>query len=122
MAGPTRVTAPTLDVLEALIEAHVRGGELHGWAIVKLTRRSGPTVYGVLDRLEEAGWIEGTWEERNPEVNRPRRRLYRLSDKGLTSARTLLTKRRAEASPQIEAHPLRSFLSRLLGESPQDAR
>jgi len=30
-----------------------------GWAISKATKRSGPTVYSTMDRLEDAGWITG---------------------------------------------------------------
>jgi hypothetical protein len=34
-------------------------GDLYGRAIVKATKRSGPTVYGILDRLKGIGWITG---------------------------------------------------------------
>ncbi|MFC4536223.1 PadR family transcriptional regulator [Sphaerisporangium dianthi] len=102
-----RITAPTLDVLEAFLQAHVRGVELHGWAIAKTTKRSGPTVYGVLDRLEDAGWIEGTWEEQDQQASRPRRRLYRLSGRGIAHARALVADRRPQA---LRAIPGLGFL------------
>jgi len=54
----------------------VSNEELSGWQIMKGVRRSGPTVYAVLDRLEDADWITGSWEEAPPD-GRPRRRLYR---------------------------------------------
>lgn len=64
MDGPVRVTNPLLDVLTVLLEAFEDDRrELHGWAIMKATARSGPTVYGVLDRLEDAHWITGRWED-----------------------------------------------------------
>ncbi len=45
------MTNPLLDVLEVLLEAFDNDRqELHGWAIMKAAARSGPTVYGVLDR------------------------------------------------------------------------
>jgi PadR family transcriptional regulator, regulatory protein PadR len=94
MSGLTRVTSPLLDVLEVLVETKA---ELHGWAIVKAAKRSGPTVYGVLDRLEDAGWITGQWEAQHPEPNKPRRRFYRLTDAGVTAARDLLAARRPQA-------------------------
>jgi PadR family transcriptional regulator, regulatory protein PadR len=83
--GPIRVTSPLLDVLEAFLEAFdSRADDLHGWAIMKATKRSGPTVYGVLDRLEDAGWISGRWEDENPEPGKPRRRLYSMTPTGLS--------------------------------------
>lgn len=94
MTGLVRVTAPLLDVLEILLRAFEDGVEVHGWAIMKAAKRSGPTVYGVVDRLEDAGWIVGWWESENPEPNKPRRRLYRLTPNGAVEARALLVARR----------------------------
>lgn len=102
MVGIERVTKPLLDVLEAFLEAtEDNHRELHGWAIMKAVARSGPTVYGVIDRLEDAGWIEGRWEERNPQPNKPRRRLYHLTPDGLESARGLLAQRRPKTTPDV---------------------
>ena len=92
---PIRVTRPLLDVLEVLFQAFDSPvGDLHGWAIMKATKRSGPTVYGVLDRLEDIGWISGQWEEENPEPGKPRRRLYSITPTGLVGAREILRERR----------------------------
>lgn len=90
-----RVTVPTLDVVEQLLNAHATDAEVHGWALRKAVGRSGPTVYGVLDRLEDAGWVTGRWED-NPVESNPRRRLYRLTPEGLDQAQTLLAERRPE--------------------------
>jgi PadR family transcriptional regulator, regulatory protein PadR len=101
-----RVTAPLLDVLEVFVEAFSDdGGELHGWQIVKSTKRSGPTVYGVLDRLVGAGWISGRWEDENPQPNRPRRRLYCLTPDGVAPARQLLAERRPRSAPRQRSRP-----------------
>ena len=97
MAGPMRVTNPLLDVLEVLLQAFVNHDDLHGWAIMKATKRSGPTVYGVLDRLEEANWISGQWEDENPEPGKPRRRFYSITPTGLIGAREILRERRPQA-------------------------
>lgn len=96
MMRPTRITAPLLDVLEVLLQALSDGFEPHGWMIMKETGRSGPTIYGVLDRLEDAGWVEGYWEDQHPEPAKPRRRFYRLTGTGVQSARELLLDRRAQ--------------------------
>ena len=98
VVSPARVTAPLLDVLEVLILAfRENNDEVHGWAIMRATKRSGPTIYGVLDRLEDMGWIEGRWETENPEPGKPRRRFYRLTPTGRTKARSLLEDRRPTA-------------------------
>jgi PadR family transcriptional regulator PadR len=97
MAGPIRVTNPLLDVLEVLLQAFDNHDDLHGWAIMKATTRSGPTVYGVLDRLEDTGWIHGSWEDENPEPGKPRRRLYSITPTGVIGAREILRERRPQA-------------------------
>jgi PadR family transcriptional regulator PadR len=96
VSPPVRVTGPLLDVLEILVDAFGRA-EPHGWAIMKATNRSGPTVYGVLARLEDAEWIIGRWEVQGLDVNRPRRRLYSLTPNGYERARVLLSERRPAA-------------------------
>jgi len=94
MTSPIRVTRPLLEVLEVLLQAlDSNADDLHGWAIMKATKRSGPTVYGVLDRLEDLGWIEGRWEDSNPEPSKPRRRFYRVTPTGEVCARELLRER-----------------------------
>jgi PadR family transcriptional regulator PadR len=92
-----RVTNPLLDVLEVLLQAFANHDDLHGWAIMKATKRSGPTIYGVLDRLEDANWVSGRWEDENPEPGKPRRRLYSITPTGLIDAREILQERRPQA-------------------------
>ena len=98
MKGPIRVTNSLLDVLEVLLQAFdSRAGDLHGWAIMRATKRSGPTVYGVLDRLEDLDWISGRWEDENPEPGKPRRRFYSLTPTGVIGVREILRERRPQA-------------------------
>jgi PadR family transcriptional regulator, regulatory protein PadR len=109
MAGLVRVTNPLLDVLEVFLQSlGSNADELHGWAIMKATKRSGPTVYGVLDRLEDAEWITGRWEDQNPEPNKPRRRFYRITPTGEAGARQLLQERRPQAlrAPRPAPRPM----------------
>jgi DNA-binding PadR family transcriptional regulator len=75
--APPRLTGAMVDVLALLLQAWDEKAEVHGWLIMKSLRRSGPTVYRVLDRLEDAGWIAGSWEVLPPGESRPRRRYYR---------------------------------------------
>jgi DNA-binding PadR family transcriptional regulator len=105
MAGPVRITRPLLDVLEVFLQALGEDQELHGWAILKATGRAGPTIYGILDRLEDAGWVSGHWEDQPADANTPRRRLYQLTPTGATAARQLLAARR----PTTRGRPARQL-------------
>ncbi|WP_185949694.1 PadR family transcriptional regulator [Microbispora sp. KK1-11] len=70
-------------------------------------------MYGVLDRLEDAGWVEGAWEEQAPDVNRPRRRLYWLTGEGAVRASALLAERRPGSVPGVLRSPPRLLLQSL---------
>jgi PadR family transcriptional regulator, regulatory protein PadR len=103
-----RTTGPLLDVSSRLLRADAQGEDLHGWQIMKDTKRTGPTVYGVLDRLEDLGWITSYWEAQQPDENRPRRRLYRLTDQGRSQAYELLKKSRPEELERLSQENQRS--------------
>jgi PadR family transcriptional regulator, regulatory protein PadR len=94
--GPLRITAPLLAVLGALLDADDH--EMHGWAIMKATGRSGPTIYKMLERLSDASWLTSRWEDET-EPGRPRRRYYRLTAHGVTSARAIIAQRGARHAP-----------------------
>jgi DNA-binding PadR family transcriptional regulator len=95
---PTRITAPFLDVLEAFLAAG--GGELYGWAIIRTSQRGGPTVYKILERLTDMGWVTARWEDQPAQPNKPRRRFYRLTGEGAGRARSVLNKHRPERAWQ----------------------
>jgi DNA-binding PadR family transcriptional regulator len=103
VAGIERVTDATLDVLEVLLQAHQDGRDIHGWEIKKATRRSGPTVYGVIDRLEDADLIEGQWEQQDSSDTGPRRRYYRLTGAGVAAAAKLTAERRQRSRARLQA-------------------
>lgn len=86
MAAP-RMSSAMVDVLTLLLQAWEDETDVHGWLIMKSVRRSGPAVYAVLDRLEDAGWVTGVWEKLGPGEQRPRRRFYRLTGAGVEAAR-----------------------------------
>jgi PadR family transcriptional regulator len=68
--------------------------ELYGLRIAQRAGRKAGSVYPILARLEEAGWLESCWEREERAERGPRRRFYRLSPDGLAAARTLLIDRR----------------------------
>ena len=87
----SRVTPATLDVLEALMGPDE---ELYGLKIAQNAGRKAGSVYPILARLEEAGWVESSWESEERAERGPRRRFYRLCPDGLAAARALLLERR----------------------------
>jgi len=103
MAGIERVTDATVDVLEVLFRAHQDGRDVHGWEIKKATRRSGPTVYGVIDRLEDARLIQGHWEHQDSLDKGPRRRYYHLTGGGVAAASKLIAERGRRSRTTVPA-------------------
>lgn len=73
-----RLSMQTMRVLDALLGA--RAEELSGADIRRATGLASGTLYPILLRLEEAGWLQSQWEGIDPaETGRPRRRFYRLT-------------------------------------------
>src|SRR3978361_991452 len=78
-----RGTAPTVEVLNVLLESSI---PVWGLLIIKQTGRLPGTVYPVLERLERQGWVTASWEE---DASRPgpRRKLYEFTADGEAAAR-----------------------------------
>src|SRR2546423_15716872 len=87
----SRVTPATLDVLEALMGPDE---ELYGLKIAQNAGRKAGSVYPILARLEEAGWVESSWENEERGERGPRRRFYRLDPGRLAAAPAFLLERR----------------------------
>jgi transcriptional regulator len=76
--------------LDMLVMAVLEQGEAHGYAVLQRLEARGcdalkmkeGTLYPVLYRLEEAGYIRGTWEDSAAPRRGPRRRLYCLTPSG----------------------------------------
>ncbi|MFJ8348972.1 PadR family transcriptional regulator [Streptomyces sp. NPDC094153] len=111
MKTPFKITGATLDVLEVLI----LGDELHGFAVAKAAGKPTGSVYPILLRLEEAGWVESRWETEHPETGRPRRRFYKLTADGITSAQAIVKERRGQVSARQgpKLGPALGFVRRL---------
>lgn len=90
-----RVTAPTVEVLRALLDA---GEPVWGLRLVKATGRPAGSVYPILSRLEESGWLVGEWEADSGRDG-PRRRLYRFTSAGEPSAREVVAAFEARRAP-----------------------
>jgi len=90
--------------------------ELYGLRIAQYAGRKAGSVYPILARLEEAGWVESCWEREERDERGPRRRLYRFSPDGLAAARALLIDRRgalrqrtAKGAPVRSPNPVTEF-------------
>ena len=89
-----RVTAPTLDVLDALLSSD---GPVWGLLVIKATGRQAGTVYPILERLERQGWIRSSWDD-DADRSGPRRRLYEFTADGVEAARSLVAERQTDAA------------------------
>jgi PadR family transcriptional regulator, regulatory protein PadR len=84
-SAKVRLSNQALKALKLLSDAS-RGDGLSGAEISRQTGIGSGTLYPMLARLEEAGWLDGNWEKIDPrEAARPRRRLYKLTPLGVRS-------------------------------------
>jgi len=98
-----RLTLQTQLVLGIFLDDPLR--ERYGLELAELVGLPTGTIYPILARLEQIGWVTSEWED--PAVHeaagRPRRRFYRVTGDGEVSARQAL------------AHVLRARRRPLLG-------
>jgi PadR family transcriptional regulator, regulatory protein PadR len=105
----TRVTPAMLRVLEVLLGPDE---ELYGLKIAQAAGLKTGSVYPILARLEDAGWLESFWESAERGDRGPRRRFYRFNPDGITAAREVLAERSGdERRPsRRRPRPLATFL------------
>jgi PadR family transcriptional regulator, regulatory protein PadR len=76
-----RVSGQMLKVLKMMIEKPLT--PYSGADIARQAGLGSGTLYPLLQRLENAGWLTSEWERVDPvEAARPRRRLYKLTGHG----------------------------------------
>lgn len=87
--GVVRMTMATKALLRVLLEDPQ--SEHYGLEIGKAAHLPSGTLYPILQRLEDAGWLTSDWERIDESVEgRRRRRYYRLTGLGQTSAERAL--------------------------------
>jgi PadR family transcriptional regulator PadR len=94
-----RLTLPTARVLDALIDQP--SNWQYGYALMKRSGLASGTLYPLLARILEDGWLETDWED-SAEPGRPRRHLYRLTALGQGEARAALTRAREKWSLDLQ--------------------
>lgn len=80
MARPRRPSAQTRDVLELLAED--AGRWRHGYELTRDTGIASGTLYPLLMRLTDRGYLESRWKQAVGPPGRPPRHLYRLTTTG----------------------------------------
>jgi DNA-binding PadR family transcriptional regulator len=86
MARRPNSSKQTEAVLQALLAEP--GESRHGYDLSRETGLKSGTLYPILMRLEQQGWLEAEWEA-EPAPGRPRRHLYRLTGIGVEEARAI---------------------------------
>lgn len=95
MADTLRVTAATAKVLAAFLATP--DDDRYGLELMRATGQPSGTLYPILTRLQDAGWVTGRWEDSDPAATgRPARRYYRLTADGLVAARRELAALRSQ--------------------------
>ncbi|MFF5980873.1 PadR family transcriptional regulator [Streptomyces olindensis] len=86
-----RLTTPTIGVLGVLLDAQADDPPW-GFRICRDTDLGSGTVYPILERLTERGWVR-SWYETEPHPGRPARRFYELTGTGRQLATNALEAR-----------------------------
>jgi len=88
-----RVTIAVVKVLSALLEEPDRFR--YGLDLMAATGLPSGTLYPLLRRMQDAGWVTAEWERLDPvAAGRPARRYYRLTAEGIERAREALAELR----------------------------
>ncbi|SEI84370.1 transcriptional regulator, PadR family [Deinococcus reticulitermitis] len=75
---------PTRAVLASLLRTYP--AHTYGYDLSRATELKSGTLYPILQRLHEQGYLEAGWEP-SPHAGKPPRHIYRLTEEGLRLAR-----------------------------------
>ena len=96
MARVARLSRPLALVLDELLVTPRR--RRYGYDLMQATGTPAGTLYPLLVRLADAGWLEASWETAT-EGGRPPRHMYLLTAEGRRAARELLSRAAARGWP-----------------------
>ena len=96
MATPLRLSRQTIQVLDAFLDTPAEWR--YGYDISRDTGLKSGTLYPILIRLAEHKLLETSWE--TTEAGKPPRHMYRLTRKGLSSAKEHVRAYKAGRSQQ----------------------
>jgi hypothetical protein len=114
MLADVRITMPVLKVLAAMLERPQQPN--YGLGLIRDTGLKSGTLYPVLARLVDAGWIEGSWVDAGGK-GRPPRKVYRFTTGGLSSASAAVAEARTVLARPSSRHtsPKKGLVPRPLG-------
>lgn len=93
-----RITVSVARVLSAFLADPA--ADRYGLDLMRATDLPSGTLYPILQRLQQAGWVGAQWEQIDPaNEGRPARRYYRLTPEGAARARTALAELHAATAP-----------------------
>jgi PadR family transcriptional regulator len=93
-----RVTRDVAVVLRVFVDDV--SASRHGYELMRLTGFPSGKMYPILARLQAAEWLDATVEDIDPAIEgRPRRRLYRLTERGGAAAQMELAALYNEIAP-----------------------
>ncbi|WP_202529870.1 PadR family transcriptional regulator [Streptomyces sp. SID8358] len=96
--GEPRMTMPTRAVLAAFMARPA--DEHYGLEVSEAAGLAPGSIYPILIRLEQYGWLESRWEDIDKHAEgRPPRRYYRLSEKGAQDVPLALTRANERRRP-----------------------
>lgn len=81
-----RVTKPTIAILEAIAN---HDQPIWGLALSKQVGLATGTVYPILERLTELGWVVSHWDT-DQTINGPRRKFYSMTSEAREAALALV--------------------------------
>jgi DNA-binding MarR family transcriptional regulator len=83
--GEPRLSYQSIKILNAFLSSPTR--ELAGADLIAGTEIPSGTLYPILFRFEEAGWLTSRWEKGDPkDKGRPLRKFYQITGSGLAKA------------------------------------
>ena len=102
------MSSTTLAVIAAFLEA--APAPRYGLELMREADVKSGSLYPILDRLEDEGWVAGEWEETTAqEAGRPRRRYYRLTAEGVVAGTREVQRARARLGVPVGLpHPATS--------------
>lgn len=83
----TRERAPSKSTL--LVLSELSRGAVYGYALMKATGLKSGTLYPILMRLTDRGYLTSNWEQ-SETPGRPPRQIYKLTPKGQAYKRRVL--------------------------------
>jgi PadR family transcriptional regulator PadR len=94
-----RITVQTLAVLRVLLDHPLQ--KYYGLELSKAAGLPSGSLYPILARLEQQGWLTSDWEQVDQRAaGRPRRRYYQLTGEGAAEAEQALAATVERLSPQ----------------------